>query len=93
MFFLSITVHGFFVYCHMQAKMVKAFDNFAFARDAWMFLVAPSWYSDVGFVRVGSLVTTGAFSVHVSKPQLMPGPIRPGTLVYSQEVNCFWGYF
>lgn len=66
--------------------MVKAFDNYAFARDAWTFLVAPSWYDHVGFVRVGSLVTTGAFSPHVSKPQLMPGPIRPGMLVYSQEV-------
>lgn len=66
--------------------MVKAFDNYAFARDAWTFLVSPAWYHEQGLVRVGSLVTTGAFSAHLSKPQLMPGPIRPGTLVYSQEV-------
>ena len=70
----------------MQAKMVKAFDNYAFARDAWTFLVAPAWYHDLGLARVGSLVTTGAFSAHTFKPQLMAGPIRPGTLVYSQEV-------
>lgn len=68
--------------------MVKTFDNYAFARDAWSFLVAPTWYH--GVVRVGSLSTAGVEAGGNKSrslgPQQMSAPVRPGALVYAQEV-------
>ncbi|CAM9288314.1 unnamed protein product, partial [Ectocarpus sp. 8 AP-2014] len=75
----------------VQAKMVKTFDNYGFAGDAWSFLVAPAWYP--GVVRVGSLAVagdeaSGSGGGGRSKaigPQQIPAPVRPGALVYAQE--------
>lgn len=70
--------------------MVKTFDNYGFAHDAWSFLVAPAWFP--GVVRVGSLSTVresgrgGKQSGSSAGPQQMPVPVRPGAFVYSQEV-------
>lgn len=70
--------------------MVKTFDNYGFARDAWSFLVAPAWYH--GVVRVGSLATAGVEAgagggkSRSVGPQQMSAPVRPGALVYAQEV-------
>lgn len=68
--------------------MVKAFDNYHFARDAWSLLVAPAWYN--GIVRVGSLAAhdeKGGSGSRVSPgPQYIPAPVRPGTFIYAQEV-------
>lgn len=71
--------------------MVKAFKNYGFARDAWMFLVAPAWYR--GLVRVGSLKSVGGYgrSNH-QQPQLMAAPVRPGSLVYAQYVSGGLGW-
>lgn len=69
--------------------MVKAFENYNFARDAWSLLVAPAWYT--GIVRVGSLAVfdeKGGGGARTSPgPQYMPAPIRPGTFIYAQEVR------
>lgn len=74
--------------------MVKTFDNYGFARDAWSFLVAPAWYH--GVVRVGSLSTAGVEAgggggggnkARSLGPQQMSAPVRPGALVYAQEVR------
>lgn len=68
--------------------MVKAFDNYGFASDAWSFIVAPTWHS--GVVRVGSLSVVGDESGRGKSrsvgPQQMRAPVRPGTFVYAQEV-------
>lgn len=74
--------------------MVKTFDNFGFARDAWSLLVAPAWYP--GVVRVGFLARGetggGAITPRSVGPQQMSVPIRPGALVYAQEVcHDSWG--
>lgn len=71
--------------------MVKAFDNYRFARDAWSLLVCPAWYK--GIVRVGSLAAHdekgGSGSRTSLGPQYIPAPVRPGTFIYAQEV-CSW---
>lgn len=72
--------------------MVKTFENYMFARDAWSLLVAPAWYP--GLVRVGSLKLPGngnnpvRSTPYSRRPQLMPAPVRPGSLLYSQEVSA-----
>ena len=71
--------------------MAKAFDNYRFARDAWSLLVSPAWYK--GIVRVGFLAAhdeKGGSGARTSPgPQYVPAPVRPGTLIYAQEV-CSW---
>lgn len=67
--------------------MVKAFDNYTFAQDAWSLLVAPAWYP--GVVRIGSLSAVGGEAGVGGKPggvapQQMSVPIRPGAFVYAQ---------
>lgn len=74
--------------------MVKTFDNYGFARDAWSFLVAPAWYH--GVVRVGSLSAVwadaggggGGNRARSVPPQQMSAPVRPGAFVYAQEVGA-----
>lgn len=72
-----------------QAKMVKTFDNYSFARDAWSLLVAPAWYP--GVVRIGALSLVkgdgGKQSSSSPAPQQIPAPVRPGALVYAQQVG------
>lgn len=66
--------------------MVKTFENYGFARDAWLLLVAPAWYP--GLVRVGSLKSLAKQSSSFSNmPQPMPAPVRPGSFVYAREVS------
>lgn len=72
--------------------MVKAFQNYGFARDGWTFLVVPAWYP--GLVRVGSLsIPTSIPQLRSQsqsrRPQLMSAPVRPGSFVYAREVSCF----
>ncbi|CAN0010200.1 unnamed protein product, partial [Ectocarpus sp. 13 AM-2016] len=73
--------------------MVKTFENYGFAGDAWSFLVAPAWYP--GVVRVGSLAVAGDEAggsggggrSKTIGPQQIPAPVRPGALVYAQEAS------
>lgn len=70
--------------------MVKTFENYGFARDAWALLVAPAWYPGVvrvGFLAEGEADGGGATPRSVG-PQHMSVPIRPGAPVYAQEVCC-----